>query len=122
MSYSPELLKELLTVIAAQASPQNPLSFENIHLPGHTLEEITEHLLLLKDAACIVEFHTYADDRLYEFVISRLTMDGQKLLIAAKNNSAWKRFTRSLGDWSGFATREAASIALTVGLHKLGLG
>lgn len=112
MQYDPDLLKKLLLIIEAQASPRDYLSIDQINLPNYSRDQIGDHLILLKEANCIVAAAQYADDQLFEFLISRPTLEGYKLIEAAKNDTLWKKLVNHSSRGLGFIVREGFILGL----------
>lgn len=119
MKYNPALTQKLLFLLEERLDGKDSLSIDNIQIPGHERDEILEHLQLLKDEGCIISTAQWADDMIVEYLVSRLTPNGHKLLAAARDNKVWPQFLQIAKATGLEITKTGFSVALGVVLNNM---
>jgi len=83
-----DLLRELLFKIEGLPAGEG-IDIERLMLPGYEREKLGEHLLLLNEEGLIVASFQWADNRLFDAYISRLTGKGHEFVKAIQDNMGW---------------------------------
>jgi len=83
------LIRTILLAIEANPAGRPILGFD---APGHSVEEIREHVQLLDDAGFIdANILTGGMGEPTGFLVTRMTWSGQEFLAHAKNDTIWKK-------------------------------
>ena len=120
MQYNADLIRKLLFVMDAKLHGINSLSINDLYhlLPGYTPDEISNHVLLLQTQNCLDVQNTYLQGKLVDTVISKVTLDGQKLFTAAGDSQSWSGFLKTAKSDNGFINNVGFSNALISVLYS----
>jgi hypothetical protein len=118
MKYDPALTLQLASLV--EAVPSNDfLSVDQINISGYSRHDLCEHLLLLLEEDLVVGNVQYADNQIYELLVSRLTLKGHQLLAISRDQNKWRKFVSLAQAGIGFVTKEGFKIALTEMIKNL---
>lgn len=97
-------------------------SFHDVSVPGRSEEEISYHILLMKEAGLIEATDLSSMDGVCWKPV-RLTNDGHEFLEAARNDNLWSNAKQRVISTAGDLTIEGLKIALSVLVRQaLGAG
>ena len=112
MKYDPNLMLQLAKLIEAKPD-RELLSVDQIKLPMFSRDQLCEHLVLLEEADLIVSSVQFADDKVHDILVSRLTLTGHKFLQKARDDVWWRKFIQKAESEIGFFTRQGMLVVFT---------
>jgi len=89
-----DLVREILLYAEQHATPSNPCS---VKIEGHSEEEVSYHLRLMRDAG-LIDARTPGGSI---WAVLGLTWAGHELLDAARDDSRWSKAKKTLADKAG---------------------
>jgi hypothetical protein len=110
MPYDPALSLALMNLVAAKPAGEMPV--DRIHLPGYSTTEIQEHLKLLIDENLVFGNVQFADNEVFDILVTRPTLKGYQFLEITRDSGKWKKFMELAQAGIGFVTREGFRTAL----------
>lgn len=119
MKRDPELIRTILNIIEDNPACSN---ISNLKIEGHSHEEVMEHVELLIDANFIKgSIISDTSGQPKEYLIQRMTWDGQEFLANAKNDTIWNSVC-SLAKEKGLALSINVMSALLIEASKRAFG
>jgi hypothetical protein len=113
-----ELVRQILLEIEEKGPP---LGIVDLSIPGHDAEEVSFHVVLLRDAG-LVEAQDLTTMHGFDVRPRRLTWAGHEFLEAAKNDTVWnkaKEIVKEKGGAIPFEVLKALLVKLTSSLFGL---
>ena len=103
-----DLIRAILLNVEQQGPPEG---WCDVQLPGHSEEEISYHVMLLRDAGLVEAVKLSTQDGVC-WRPKRLTYEGHEFLDAARNDTFWNKGKATAIEKTGSLSMEALKIAL----------
>lgn len=117
MKFDPDLLRNILKLIDAEASSSNHLYLKRMSCLCSDKEKLTNHLIKLEKYGYISGTSEFADNKCCEYGTTGLTRSGEELLSKIQDNKKWLKIKEELNLTNAIASIPAITAIIEI-IHK----